>query len=75
MQKEINSIQLPKSLDLNNIQNKDTTPSKEDPKKPEPPKEIDGKSNAQCYEEYCKLYFTNIVLTNQVPPSHSSRHS
>ncbi len=78
MQKEINSIQLPKSLDLNNIQNKDITQNKPEEIKPKtepaPPKELDGKSNAQCYEEYCKLYFTNIVLTNQVPHSHSSRH-
>ena len=65
-------INIAKPIDLNNLQNKQNiTPTPQEPQKPKleqpaPTKELDGKSNAQCYEEYCKLYFTNIILTNQV---------
>ena len=67
MQTEINSNQLP-NIPLPKIND----PSLKTPEEPKPktepalPQEIDGKSNTQCYDEYCKLYFTNIVLTNQV---------
>ncbi len=26
---------------------------------------------AMCYKDYCKLYYSNIILTNQVSNSHS----
>jgi hypothetical protein len=29
-------------------------------------KEPDSQSSSQSYQEYCRLYFTNIILTNQV---------
>ena len=75
MQKEIYSNQLP-DISLPKI-NDPHAQSPEQPKtKSEPfmPKEIDAKSTTQCYEEYSKLYFTNIILTNQVYPLSRLKH-
>ena len=29
-------------------------------------KDVEFNANTQSYQEYCKLYFTNIILSNQV---------